>query len=154
MCLSSGNVLRFLGPLSSSPLTLLHFFRGFRQKHTPILSGQPGGEGDEDDNSTIASDFAESLDDKGVYLQCRKDQNVMDSLFSGPLFAEISWRNCGRKMSDGPVFTLPPVGAVERGESGGDVSDLDSVTTPVPTPAPTPKLMHKKPVHLRSRRKR
>eukprot|EP00578_Thalassiosira_sp_NH16_P017216 CAMPEP_0181108218 /NCGR_PEP_ID=MMETSP1071-20121207/17513_1 /TAXON_ID=35127 /ORGANISM="Thalassiosira sp., Strain NH16" /LENGTH=237 /DNA_ID=CAMNT_0023191807 /DNA_START=28 /DNA_END=741 /DNA_ORIENTATION=- len=115
------------------PREMEKLLRGFRQKHSnhPMLRGRSGGGDidDEDDNSTIASDFAESLDDKAVYLNCRKDQNVIDSLFSGPLFAEISLRNAGRGMSDGPVLTLPPVGTIDHDKNGasGDVSDLESV---------------------------
>mmetsp|Transcript_31256 Transcript_31256/g.56703 ORF Transcript_31256/g.56703 Transcript_31256/m.56703 type:complete len:239 (-) Transcript_31256:90-806(-) len=133
------------------PREMEKLLKGFRQKHSnhPILKGQLYEDhlDYEDDNSTIASDSAESLDDKAVYMQCRKDgDDVMNSLFSGPLFAEIAWRNCDREMSDGPVLNLPPVGTIDQ--QSGDVSDLESLHSSAS------KLMtdHKQPVY--SRRKR
>ncbi|KAL7552374.1 hypothetical protein ACHAWF_015609 [Thalassiosira exigua] len=110
------------------PREMDKLLRGFRQKHSnhPITNGQ-SEEDYEDDNSTIASADAASLDDKAVYLHCRRDgEEVMKSIFSGPLFAELTWRNCDREK--GPIkndLTLPPVGSIDHDKSG-EVSDLES----------------------------
>mmetsp|Transcript_16332 Transcript_16332/g.34469 ORF Transcript_16332/g.34469 Transcript_16332/m.34469 type:complete len:253 (+) Transcript_16332:104-862(+) len=116
------------------PREMEKLLRGFRQKHSnhPIMRGQSDDDhpDHEDDSSTIASDSAESLDDKAVYMQCRKkgDDDVMNSLFSGPLFAEITWNNCNRVITDGPVFNLPPVGTIDNeNDKSGDISDLESL---------------------------
>ena len=136
------------------PREMDKLLKGFRQKHSnhPILRPR-SAEDDEDDTSTIASDSAESLDDKGVLSHCRKDgDEVMKALFSGPLFGEIAWRNSGRVISDGPMLTLPPVGSIDH-DKGGDVSDLESLHSS------SSRLMdHKHPVYGRigspARRKR
>ena len=135
---------RSTGPTSASRMASMKNFllpremekllRGFRQKHSnhPIMRGRSDEDDPDhdDDTSTIASDSAESLDDKAVYLQCRKngDADVMNALFSGPLFAEITWNNCNREVLDDPVLNLPPVGTIENeNDKSGDVSDLDSL---------------------------
>ncbi|KAL3801013.1 hypothetical protein HJC23_002306 [Cyclotella cryptica] len=111
--------------------------RGFRQKHSNhnVLTSRPranSGCYPEDDNSTISSDFASSLDDEEVYKQCANDEQVNDAIFSGPLFAEIARRNSCRKFEVGKDVILPPVVpdltsvirvAVDK---SGDVSDLES----------------------------
>lgn len=82
---------------------------------------------DDDDSSTIASDFAECLDDKGMYA--RKDPSVVDVLFSGPLFAELAFRNATKDRSGGPMLILPPLDsrADKNRSASGDLSDLDSL---------------------------
>lgn len=106
--------------------------REFRQKNCnhPILRSQAVGQLDhEDDNSTIASDFAECLDDKAVYSHCRKEQTLQDSLFSGTIFAELTFRNATKEKSGvpiGPTLLLPPVDRFDREQTSGEVSDLDS----------------------------
>ncbi|KAL7538987.1 hypothetical protein ACHAXR_008933 [Thalassiosira sp. AJA248-18] len=137
------------------PREMEKLLRGFRQKSQQTRFEQQKNEDDyEDDTSTIASDSAESLDDKAVYLQIRSDskgkdgEDVFGSIFSSPIFAEIALRNCDREVSDGPILTLPPVGILDHDKSGGDVSDLESLHSS------SSKLMvdHKLPVY--SRRKR
>lgn len=116
------------------PREMEKLLRGFRQKHShhPILRCQSDDDNPDhdDDNSTIASGAAESLDDKAVYMHCRKngDSDVMNSLFSGPLFAEITWDNCNKEILDGPVLNLPPVGTIDNeNDKSGDISDLESL---------------------------
>jgi len=113
------------------PREMEKLLRGFRQKHGPRagMTGHAGEDypGDGDDDSTIASDFADSINDKAVYLQCRREgKEALNSLFSGPIFAEISLRECDRETTDGPVLNLPPVGMIDRPKSG-DVSELESL---------------------------
>lgn len=113
------------------PREMEKLLRGFRQKHSnhPILKGRQGDGKmeDVDDNSSIASDCARSLDDKAIYLECARDEEVANGLFSGPLFAEIALRNCDRERSDGPLLNLPLVGDVMNVDHDGEVSDLDSL---------------------------
>ena len=104
--------------------------RGFRQKHSkhPILTNlaNSGDDGNEDDNSTIASDFALSIDDEVVYKQCNKDEEFKGVIFSGDIFAAITTRNSGRQFS-GEDLILPSVFPVVAVDKSGDVSDLESV---------------------------
>ena len=114
------------------PREMDKILREFRQKNCnhPILRSQAVGQLDhEDDNSTIASDFAECLDDKAVYSHCRKEQTLQDSLFSGTIFAELTFRNATKESSGapiGPTLLLPPVDRIDREQTSGEVSDLDS----------------------------
>jgi hypothetical protein len=114
------------------PREMDKILREFRQKNCnhPILRSQAVGQLDhEDDNSTIASDFAECLDDKAVYSHCRKEQTLQDALFSGTLFAELTFRNATKEKSGvpiGPTLLLPPVDRFDREQTSGEVSDLDS----------------------------
>ena len=88
---------------------------------------------DDDDSSTIASDFVECLDDKGIYIHARKDPSVVGVLFSGPLFAELAFRNSSKDRSGGPIgpmLILPPVDCRTNDKNrsaSGDLSDLDSL---------------------------
>ena len=88
---------------------------------------------DDDDSSTIASDFAECLDDKGMYVHVCKDPSVVDALFSGPLFAELAFRNSSKDRSGGPIgpmLILPPLESRtddKNRSASGDLSDLDSL---------------------------
>ena len=111
------------------PREMDKLLRGFRQKNAnhPISKGQSAEEEEyEDDTSTIASDFAEPIEDRAVYLHFRKcGDEVMKSLFSGPLFAEITWRNCNKEVTGEPVLTLPSVGISDHDKC--DVSDLESL---------------------------
>ena len=104
--------------------------RGFRQKHSkhPILTNRAnfGDDENKDDNSTIASDFALSIDDEVIYKQCNKDEELKSAIFSGDLFAAITMRNPGRQFSGEDVH-LPSVFPVVDVEKSGDVSDLESV---------------------------
>lgn len=104
--------------------------REFRQKHNiqhPILKNQTEEKSD-DDTSTICSEFAESLDDKAVYLHCHKDPDVENALFpGGPLFAEMTFRNATKEKEKEPVVKLPPIRLVRHEKASGDVSDLDSL---------------------------
>ena len=101
--------------------------REFRQKHSKqaVLKSQVEEQLD-DDNSTICSEFAESLDDKAVYLHCHKDHELKKSLFSGPLLSDITYLNATKERSKGPIVKLPPVRMVHE-KLSGDVSDLDSL---------------------------
>ena len=114
------------------PREMDKILREFRQKNSnhPLLRSQAVGQLDhEDDNSTIASDFAECLDDKAVYSHCRKEQTLQDSLFSGTIFAELTFRNATKEKSGvpiGPTLLLPPVDRFDREQTSGEVSDLDS----------------------------
>lgn len=106
--------------------------RGFRQKHSnhPILTNRsrPNSAGIEveDDTSTIASDFAMSIDDEAVFKHCIENEQAKDAIFSGPLLAAITIRNSGRNFQADNVI-LPPVLPVVAVDKGGDVSDLESV---------------------------
>lgn len=104
--------------------------RGFRQKHSnhPILTNRPSsGDDDQDDNSTIASDFALSIDDEVVYKKCNQDKQVKEALFSSDLFAAITLRSAGKQFVSGDNIVLPPVFPVVAVDKGGDISDLESV---------------------------
>ena len=118
------------------PRELDKILRGFRQRHNnhPILKNQTARsrhksyKNDDDDDSTIASDSAESLDDEAVYLHCLKDEDVNHALFSGPLFAEITLRNARHKVEiEGAdqMLTLPPV-VSNHDDKSDEVSDLES----------------------------
>ena len=122
------------------PREMEKLLRGLRQKHSNVKVSQDVGGQDDDDNSTIASDYAESLDDRAVYLHCRKGgEDVMNCLFSSSPFAEIAIRNSdpNKTASRGqPVWTLPPLGSspsesqapsVRLDHDSGSVSDLESV---------------------------
>lgn len=105
--------------------------RGFRQKHNnhPILTNRPNSgeeKGQEDDDSTIASDFAESIDDEKIYRHIIKDKEAKDAVpvFSGEIFSAITIRNADMQCAD---FILPPVFPLVATENGGDVSDLESL---------------------------
>ncbi|KAL9190269.1 hypothetical protein ACHAXT_007480 [Thalassiosira profunda] len=100
--------------------------RGFRQKHKDLAKGQEEAREEVDDGcSTIASDDCASFDDKAVYLECRKDEDVAEALFSGPLFAELALQTCDRSVV-GPKLHLPPIGTIAD-DGDGDVSDLESL---------------------------
>lgn len=104
--------------------------RGFRQKHSnhPILTNRPSsGDDDQDDTSTIASDFALSIDDETVYKKCNADVQVKEALFSSDLFAAITLRSAGKHFKTGEDIVLPPVFPVVAVDKGGDISDLESV---------------------------
>ena len=103
--------------------------REFRQKHSlhPILKTQVEEQIYDDDTSTIGSEFAESMDDKAVYLHCHKNHDVENVLFSGGLFAEMTYRNATKERTKGPIVKLPPIRLIHHEKSSGDVSDLDSL---------------------------
>ena len=107
--------------------------RGFRQKHRnhPVLKNAETRLQSEhfkqDDDSTIASDCAQSLDDEAVYTSCIQNENVKSTLFSGQLFAEIALRNSGREIGDeGPTIALPPVVNSSQHDKCEEISDLES----------------------------
>ncbi len=102
--------------------------REFRQKiQHPILKTQVKEQVD-DDNSTICSEFAASLDDKAVYLHFHRDNGLENALFpGGPLFAEMTYRNATKEKAKGPIIKLPPVRLIHHDKTSGDVSDLDSL---------------------------
>lgn len=101
--------------------------REFRQKHNLLLKTQIKEQVD-DDNSTICSEFAASLDDKAVYLHCHRDHDVENALFpGGPLFAEMTYRSATKEKAKGPIIKLPPVRLIHHDKTSGDVSDLDSL---------------------------
>ncbi|KAL3823919.1 hypothetical protein ACHAXA_007890 [Cyclostephanos tholiformis] len=113
------------------PREMSRILREFRQRNSshPILRTPTAGQSDhEDDNSTIASEFAEGLDDKAVYSHCRKEQTLQDALFSGPLFAELAFLHATAttksSVPTGRTLMLPPVDRIDH--EGGDISDLDS----------------------------
>ncbi len=102
--------------------------REFRQKHNiqhPNLKTKIDVPLD-DDTSTICSDFADSLEDKAVYLHCHKDHDVETALFPGG-FGEMAYRNATREKAEGPIVKLPPLRLVHQEKASGDVSDLDSL---------------------------
>ncbi|KAL7439832.1 hypothetical protein ACHAXH_006570 [Discostella pseudostelligera] len=103
--------------------------REFRQKHSlhPILKTQVEEQIYDDDTSTIDSEFAESLDDKAVYLHCHTNHDVENAMFSGGLFAEMAYRNATKERSKGPIVKLPPIRLIHHEKTSGDVSDLDSL---------------------------
>ena len=113
--------------------------RGFRQKHNnhPILTNRPNSGDDnveDDDNSTIASNFAESIDDEQIYKEITKDKEAKDAIFSGEIFSAITIRNAGKQYGD---VILPPVFPVVATENGGDVSDLESLHSAAVAEPPT-----------------
>jgi hypothetical protein len=118
------------------PREMDKLLREFRQKnsnHSILAQAMvQTNHHDDDDSSTIASDFAECLDDKGVYIHARKDPSLVDLLFSGPLFAELAFRNATKDRSGGsigPMLILPPLDsrADKNRSASGDLSDLDSL---------------------------
>jgi hypothetical protein len=113
------------------PREMSKILREFRQRNSshPILRTPTAGQPDhEDDNSTIASDFAECLDDKAVYSHCRKEKTLQDALFSSPLFAELAIAHVTAKTTSGVptgrMLMLPRVDRIDH--ECGDISDLDS----------------------------
>jgi hypothetical protein len=101
--------------------------RGFRQKHSnhPILTNRPSS-GDnvrEDDDSTIASDFALSISDEAVYKKCVEDDEFKEAIFSGDLFAAITMRSANKQFRCEDVL-LPSVFPVVAVDKSGEVSDL------------------------------
>ena len=92
---------------------------------------QPDEVLDDGDNSTIASEFADNIDDNDVYLRCRQDKGVNDTLFSGPLFAELAIKE--KQDASSPILNCPPevllphvhVGLDDTGDMS--MSDMDSV---------------------------
>ena len=112
------------------PREMDKLLRGFRQKNSnhAVLRGQPDERPqekfDNDDNSTIASDFADSMIDKDVYLHIRQDKTVNDILFSGPLFAELAIK----KQDTSPILNCPPEVVLPQVNVGlDDMSDMESV---------------------------
>lgn len=108
--------------------------RGFRQKHSnhPILTNCQDSEGrKDDDDSTIASDFAMSINDEAVYKECNRDEQVKEAIFSCDLFSAISLRSANKQFQgDRGIFlpsVFPVVASVDNGNDGCDVSDLESV---------------------------
>ena len=102
--------------------------KGFRQAHK---SDDTNAEDDVinaveiDDNSSIDTNFADSIDDKDVYVEIAKKKEVVDSIFSGSIFQELTLRNCSTD-HDGPIVSLPPVNLIDsrRGMSNGDISSI------------------------------
>lgn len=116
------------------PREMDKLLREFRQNsnHSILAQAVVKPKQDDDDSSTIASDFAECLDDKGMYIHARKDPSVVDVLFSGPFFAELAFRNVTKNQSGGPIgpmLILPPLDSrTDKNRStSGDLSDLDSL---------------------------
>ena len=78
-----------------------------------------------------------------MYLHCRKEgEDVMNSLFSSPLFADMALKNSDPNRTRGqPELTLPPLGSSPSEsqapsvridhDSGSQVSDLESVPSVV-----------------------
>ncbi|KAL7465765.1 hypothetical protein ACHAXS_006088 [Conticribra weissflogii] len=111
--------------------------RGFRQRHSshPFLnnpSAAPNGNcPDNDDDSTIGSDSAQSLDDEAVYLECIKNEKVSSAMFSGPLFSEIALIDAAKKVpieEDLPNLLPPVVAPLKDREDVSDLESLHSVT--------------------------
>jgi len=106
-------------------------FRRFRQKYGnhPIVSNCPvltdNGKQNIDD-STIASDFALSIDDEQICRQCTADEEVRDAIFSGDLFAALTMRHAEKQCSIQNVV-LPHIFPIVDVEKSGDVSDLESI---------------------------
>ena len=88
---------------------------------------QPDKVDDDGDNSTIASDFAENIDDKDVYLHCRQDK--ADTLFSGPLFAGLAIKQ--KQDASSPILNCPPEVVLPHVHVGlddtGSISEMESV---------------------------
>mmetsp|Transcript_21403 Transcript_21403/g.44915 ORF Transcript_21403/g.44915 Transcript_21403/m.44915 type:complete len:233 (-) Transcript_21403:1818-2516(-) len=107
--------------------------RGFRQRHSshPFFntpSATPNGNcPDNDDDSTIVSESAQSLDDEAVYLECIKNEKICSAVFSGPLFAEIVLRDSAKNVlcEEDLPNSLPPLVAPVKDKE--DVSDLESL---------------------------
>ena len=134
--ISSGNTGRMMNLKNLLlPRDVDKLLRGFRQKNSnhPILKNRPnsGDHAKEDDDSTIGSVFALSIDDEAVYIACNEDEQVKEAIFSSDLFAAITMRNAG-KQSHGQDVKLPSVfPVVTTVDIGGDVSDLESVHSAV-----------------------
>lgn len=99
--------------------------RGFRQAHkSDDINAEDDVNDNNDDNSSIDTSFADSIDDKAVYVEISKKKEVVDSIFSGRIFQELTLRNCADD-HDGPIVSLPPVNLIDsRGKSNGDVSSI------------------------------
>ena len=99
--------------------------RGFRQAHkSDDINAEDDVNDNNDDNSSIDTSFADSIDDKAVYVEISKKKEVVDSIFSGRIFQELTLRNCSTD-HDGPIVSLPPVNLIDsRGKSSGDVSSI------------------------------
>jgi len=103
---------------------LLRGFRQARKREDTNAAAEDDVNDNNDDNSSIDTSFADSIDDKGVYVEISKKKDVVDSIFSGRIFQELTLRNCSTN-HDGPIVSLPPVGVIDsRGKSNGDVSSI------------------------------
>ena len=119
--------------------------KGFRQAHkSDDTDAEDDVNDNNDDNSSIDTSFADSIDDKEVYTEISKKKEVVDSIFSGRIFQELTLRNCSTD-HDGPIVSLPPVNLIDSRGKSGDVSsilsDLDES-------------IHLPPMDSRTRRKR
>ena len=109
--------------------------RGFHQAHkSDNINAETTNAAENDDNSSIDTNFVDSIDDKEVYVDISKKKDVVDSIFSGRIFQELTLRNCSTD-HDGPIVSLPPVNLIDsRGKSNGDassiLSDLDESIHP------------------------
>ena len=101
--------------------------KGFRQAHKSDDTNaavEDSNVAENDDNSSIDTNFADSIDNKEVYLEISKKKEVVESIFSGKIFQELSIRYCSAD-HDGPIVSLPPVNLIDsRGKSNGDVSSI------------------------------
>ena len=101
--------------------------RGFRQAHNredTNVAAKNEVVNEDNDNSSIDTSFADSIDDKEVYVVISKKKEVVDSIFSGRIFQELTLRNCSTD-HDGPIVSLPPINLIDsRGKSSGDVSSI------------------------------
>ena len=78
------------------------------------------------DSSTICTDDCASLDDRAVFVSINTCQKAMESVFSGPVFAELSLQDTDKK----PGRTaLPPLTVSSEPD---DVSDLESLASKQP----------------------
>jgi len=103
---------------------LLRGFRQARKREDTNAAAEDTNAVENDDNSSIYTNFADSIDDKRVYLEISKKKEVVDSIFSGSIFQELTLRNCSTD-HDVPIVSLPPVGVIDsRGKSNGDVSSI------------------------------
>ena len=100
--------------------------KGFRQAHKredTNAAAEDDVNDNNDDNSSIDTCFADSIDDKNVYLEISKKKDVVDSIFSGSIFQELTLRNCSTD-HDGPIVSLPPVNLIDSRGKSGDVSSI------------------------------
>lgn len=93
--------------------------RSFRQKVQS--NGDQQHASDDGDNSTICTDDCLSLDDRAVYVSINSCEKARESVFSGPVFAELSLR----EKKPGPN-ALPPLAVNSEPD---DVSDLESLAS-------------------------
>jgi len=105
--------------------------RGFRQAHKSDdtnAAAEDDVNDNNDDNSSIDTNFADSIDDKAVYVEISKKKEVVDSIFSGRIFQELTLRNCSAD-HDGPIVSLPPINLIDsrgkKGDASSILSDLD-----------------------------